>query len=350
MKVVLQLVHIMGRENRMMQLDLIDYQLSHPMEKSEHHSDEQIVDMFLASFEGSKYTLRNYQKAINQFRSFLGTKSLREATWKEVEVYKLGLVQGYFSKSKQPQAPATVASLIAPLRSLYKWGSDPNIALFDRNPTTSVRTPKISINSKNHYLTKNEVTALLSQLYKQNPRDYLIGLTLIMLGLRVSELTSIRWEDFHSDPAETSMWLTIVDGKGGKQREVKVPSTLWTMLQAYHYSPLHSRRRTAAGRLFPLTVRQVERIIQEGREQCNFTKKVTPHWLRHTNATLALLHGASLQQVQENLGHSQINTTQRYLHTVEQIQKAAPDFVEECLKEVIQQENLAAAMKMRQQQ
>ncbi|GAA0134405.1 tyrosine-type recombinase/integrase [Paenibacillus sp. YSY-4.3] len=332
----------------MMQLEWIEHQLSHPVEKSEHHSDEQIVGMFLTSFEGSKYTLRNYEKAINQFRRFLGTKSLQEATWKEVEVYKLGLVQGYYSKNKKPHAPATVASLIAPLRSLYKWGSDPNIALFDRNPTTSVRTPKITVNSKNHYLTRNEVIQLLGQLNKQSPRDYLIGLTLIMLGLRVSELTSIRWEDFHTDPSETSMWLTVVDGKGGKQREVKVPATLWKMLHAYHDSPLHLKRRTSAGRLFPLTARQVERIIQEAREQCQISKKVTPHWLRHTNATLALLHGASLQQVQETLGHSQINTTQRYLHTVEQMQKAAPDFVEECLKEVILQGELSAAVQIRQ--
>uniref|UniRef100_UPI00384A7E78 tyrosine-type recombinase/integrase n=1 Tax=Effusibacillus dendaii TaxID=2743772 RepID=UPI00384A7E78 len=88
-------------------------------------------------------------------------------------------------------------------------------------------------------------------------------------------------------------------------------------------------------RIFPLTVRQVERIIQKAREQSNIQKKVSPHWLRHTNATLALLHGASLQQVQETLGHAQITTTQRYLHTVEQMKKAAPDFVEDYLKDIL---------------
>jgi integrase/recombinase XerD len=55
-------------------------------------------------------------------------------------------------------------------------------------------------------------------------------------------------------------------------------------------------------------------MIQKAREQWGVDKKVTPHWLRHTNAALAL---------------------QRYLHTVQQIKKAAPDYVEDSLKDHI---------------
>jgi site-specific recombinase XerD len=75
--------------------------------------------------------------------------------------------------------------------------------------------------------------------------------------------------------------------------------------------------------------------MQKTRDQSGLTKEPTPHWLRHTNATLALLHGASLQQVQNNLGHAHMNTTQRYLHTIEQLNKAAPDYVEECFTDML---------------
>ncbi|MFX0560993.1 tyrosine-type recombinase/integrase [Tepidibacillus infernus] len=304
------------------------------IDRIQEYSDEQIISMFLTTTcHRSQYTRRNYSRAIDQFRQFITFKPLRQVTWREIEMYKIALEQGFLSKSCKPLAPAAVASLIAPLRSLYKWGSDSNIGVFSHNPTTSVHTPKVPINSKNHYLTKREVTYLLHQLKKQGERDYLIGISLILLGLRVSELVSIQWGHFHSDPTETSMWLTVLEGKGGKQREVKVPQTLWNML-SLHFQ-LQGKSQDPDQRIFPLTVRQVERIIQKAREQSNIQKKVSPHWLRHTNATLALLHGASLQQVQETLGHAQITTTQRYLHTVEQMKKAAPDFVEDYLKDIL---------------
>ncbi|MFC4767218.1 tyrosine-type recombinase/integrase [Effusibacillus consociatus] len=299
------------------------------------YSDEQIISIFLATRYHSQYTRRNYSRAIYLFRQFIAFKPLREVTWQEVELYKIALEKGFCNKIEKPLAPATINSLIAPLRSLYKWGSTPNIGVFSQNPTTCVHTPKIQINSKNHYLTQREVILFLNQLKKQGYRDYLIGATLVLLGLRVSELVSIRWNHFHSDPLETSIWLTVINGKGGKQREVKVPRALWNL---YNELLFHSKQQETChdlnDRLFPLTVRQVERIIQKAREQSNIKKKVSPHWLRHTSATLALIHGASLQQVQETLGHAQINTTQRYLHTVEQMKKAAPDFIEDCLKEV----------------
>lgn len=308
-------------------------QVSNYEQQQESYTDDQIIDMFLATCSRSRYTIRNYKQAIEQFRQFISRKSLSHVTWQEIEVYKIGLMRGYYSHTKKPLASATVASFIAPLRSLYKWGSDPNIGLFKLNPTSCVRMPTIPVNSKNHFLTKREVGRLLEQLKKQSDRDYLIGLTFILMGLRLSELSSVEWGHFTKDVMEASIWLTVMDGKGGKQRTIKVPHQLWELLLQYLKS--NEPDKNGEQKLFPLSGRQIERIIRQASSQCDLGKSFTPHWLRHTNATLALLYGASLQQVQENLGHSHINTTQRYLHTVEQLKKAAPDFVQEGLIEFL---------------
>lgn len=297
-----------------------------------HFSDDQIIAMYLSAHDRSPYTYRNYKNAIGQFRLFIGMKRLRDVTWRDVEAFKLGLYRGVCGGSGKPKSSATIAGYIAPLRSLYKWGSDANIGLFPGNPTSCIRSPKVDVTSKNHYLTKDELTELLAQLKKISFRDYLLGLTLVMLGLRVSEVVQIKTGDFHKDPAGISTWLTVVKGKGGKSREVKVPPVLGQLLQKY----MDKEGKTMLdARVFPLTGRQVERIIQRARENARLKKKVTPHWLRHTNATMALLFGASIQQVQDHLGHAQINTTQRYLHTVDLLKKAASDFVEDGIIDII---------------
>lgn len=299
------------------------------------NSDEQIVQMFLATCCRNVNTRRNYERAIIAFRKFISNAALKDVTWREIEAYKIFLIQGGNSYPKL-FAPASIAAFIAPLKSFYKWGSDQHIAFFNKNPTASVRIPTITITSRRNFLTKREVGDLLRELHKQSLRNYLIGLTLVMLGLRVSELTAMKWGDFHTDPLETSIWLTIANAKGGKRREIKVPAILWELYSQLSNSLAENGDPDRELLMFPLSSRQVERIIKNAGEFSFIEKKLTPHWLRHTNATLALLQGASLQQVQENLGHSHINTTQRYLHTVQQIQKAAPDFVEDSLRAFIE--------------
>ncbi|MGG6313751.1 tyrosine-type recombinase/integrase [Paenibacillus macerans] len=300
---------------------------------AQDYHDEQIIQMFLTASSKAPNTRKNYYRALEQFRNFLSGMPFKDVTWREIEAYKVFLTQGLYRDSQKPLAPATIAAFIAPLKSFYKWGSARGIGIFDHNPTQNIRIPAIAVTSRKHYLTRNEVGKLLETLREQSLRNYLIGLSLVLLGLRVSELSGIKWKDFNADLLETSIWLTVSHAKRGKTREVKIPPQLWKMVQEHARKLSESAEPDLELLLFPITPRQIERIIKQAGKESGIPKEPTPHWLRHTNATLALLQGASLQQVQETLGHSHINTTQRYLHTVEQMKKAAPDFVQDCLIE-----------------
>ncbi|WP_168120626.1 tyrosine-type recombinase/integrase [Paenibacillus sp. HB172176] len=297
--------------------------------------DNQMIQSFLAGYHRPN-TIRNYERALRCFRAFIGTKRLRDVTWHDLERYKTALLRG--TKTNKPLTASALASLISPLRSFYKWGSNVNIGLFDHNPSSCIKLPKVQVTSENHFLTQRELMELLAYLHDRNLREWMMVLYMVILGLRVSELVGMKWSDFHTDITESSAWLTIVDGKGGKNRQVKMPDSLWKLHNDVRIrrSMKHSKEKANdENRIFPITSRQVERIVNRACKSCGITKKVTPHWLRHTNATLALLNGASLQQVQHTLGHVQINTTQRYMHTVELMKKSAPDFVADSMQNMM---------------
>ena len=57
------------------------------------------------------------------------------------------------------------------------------------------------------------------------------------------------------------------------------------------------------------------------------------HWLRHSNATLALAGGAPLLRVQQDLGHGSLAITQHYLHLAAGLKEGFADFIGLSLEE-----------------
>ena len=65
--------------------------------------------------------------------------------------------------------------------------------------------------------------------------------------------------------------------------------------------------------------------IKRTKEEAGIGRKLHPHMLRHTFATTLLEHGAPIRQVQEMLGHSQVETTMIYTHVSTRLKQEAYD-------------------------
>ena len=58
------------------------------------------------------------------------------------------------------------------------------------------------------------------------------------------------------------------------------------------------------------------------------------HALRHTSATLSLISGVDIKTVGERLGHSQLKTTNRYVHALEEADERAADVLGDLIQEM----------------
>lgn len=70
-----------------------------------------------------------------------------------------------------------------------------------------------------------------------------------------------------------------------------------------------------------LTPRSIQRLFKKLREKYHFKKKITPHKLRHTFATILVTKGFDAIVIKDLMGHSNIATTLKYAHVVKKAVK-----------------------------
>ncbi len=182
-------------------------------------------------------------------------------------------------------------------------------------PTEYIEAPKAG-RTLPDTLSVEEIDALLDTFditTAKGCRDSAIIEVLYSCGLRVSELTSLRLEDLFFGEG----YIRVV-GKGDKQRIVPVSSAARDKMQLYmeFRHPKHRSDTTLFlnNRGTPLTRVMVFTIIRQAAKQAGIDKQISPHTLRHSFATHLLEGGANIRQVQELLGHENIETTEIYTH------------------------------------
>lgn len=78
-----------------------------------------------------------------------------------------------------------------------------------------------------------------------------------------------------------------------------------------------------------LTTRTLRKIAKDAFRSIGIEKKkLSAHSLRHFFATQSLRAGAPLLQVKEAMRHASIETTQKYLHNIERIEKGAERYID----------------------
>jgi integrase/recombinase XerD len=256
-------------------------------------SDDEILTMWSA--QKSSATQKTYFYVISQFRSVL-EKELRQVTFEDLL---------HWMDSLAGQSQNTKRNKIAVIKSLFGFAH--KIGYLPVNPAQLLKQPKENDCRVERILTKSQVKAITADCPAY--RDEMIIKALYVLGLRVTELVEMQWDNFTQ--TDEGMKLKVM-GKGGKVRFLIVPANLYRDLvelrtdSAYVFS---SRKGNNGGKLSRV---QVYRVVKEMGDRQYI--KVSPHYLRHSHATHSLSNGCDLNLLSTSLGHGNIAITSRYLH------------------------------------
>jgi integrase/recombinase XerD len=162
-------------------------------------------------------------------------------------------------------------------------------------------------------LDKSEVERLIRHAYQSHNKYGLMIKTLFLSGARVDEFVHIRVEHLHLDGDPSQIYLSHC--KKESNRYVPVLPALAQELRTH----LNGRR---SGYLFETnrnnrySVRTVQSVVKAEAREAGIEKRVYPHLLRHSIATILLDSGeVPIDQVQKFLGHLQLSTTQIYAET-----------------------------------
>jgi site-specific recombinase XerD len=261
----------------------------------------------------SEHTVQSYGQVARSFVSFAEPLGLTDP-----DAVRPRHVEGFLlSLRRQGRVATTVNHRRAALVTWWRF-----LVIYDAASTNPAK-PVYGIKEPKRlpkFLTPKEQDRVLNTLGEarspRGRRDFAMVATMILCGLRVSEVVHLRTDEID---LETGL-LRVTLGKGRKDRIVPVIPWLRKVLAAYldDVLPLLARPGSGewaflsrAGRQFGTRVlyEVIRRVVSP-----IVGRPVHPHVLRHSFATRALMGGGNVVALQMAMGHASPSTTMIYTH------------------------------------
>ena len=281
--------------------------------------DDALIDRFLDSLWSERglsgNTLRAYGADLRRFATWLERRD------RTLTTVGRGDLQAYCADCVAAGLRLrTVRRLLSTLRRFYRH--QVRSGQMAEDPSARLESPRVGRPLPDS-LSEAEVEALLAAPDTDQPRglrDRAMLELLYACGLRVSELTALRFDQIH-----TAHGVIRLTGKGGRERIVPIGEDARDWVEHYvatarpallgrHGSSdavfITSRGSAMTRQAFWYIVRRYARLV-------DIRRPLSPHTLRHAFATHLLNHGADLRAVQMLLGHSDLSTTQIYTHVAQ---------------------------------
>jgi integrase len=282
-------------------------------------SQRELRAMVLASVT-SPHSRRNYAKALDLLFAFAAGRPLSRALLME------------YRAAMEALAPSTVNVRLAAIRKLVTEArKNGMLSAEEAANLTDVPNVRQKGTRLGNWLTREQARDLLAVPNRstlKGKRDYAILALLVGCALRRRELASLSIEDLQM--RENRWVLADLRGKGGRIRTVAVPVWVknginaWQAAAKIEQGPL-LRAITKGGKVKKsLSDWAIWAVVTATAKEIGI-ERFGAHDLRRTCAKLCRKAGGDLEQIKFLLGHSSIQTTERYLGSEQEIAVAVND-------------------------
>jgi integrase len=269
----------------------------------------------------SPHSKRNYGKALDDLFQFCASQPLSRSLLME---WRAGMVS--LAPSTINVRLSAVRKLVGEARRNNMIGSEEAASLTDI-PNISQKGTRLG-----NWLTREQAKELLAvpdRSTLKGKRDYVILALLVGCALRRNELAEL---DVESIQQREGRWvLADLEGKGRRIRTVAIPIWVKQGIDAWMTAAgiddgrlLRSVSKSGKINRDTLSDWAVWSVVEQSSKQIGI-ERFGAHDLRRTCAKLCRKNGGDLEQIKFLLGHSSIQTTERYLGSEQDIAVAVND-------------------------
>jgi integrase/recombinase XerD len=268
----------------------------------------------------SPVTVRNHRYILRPLRAYLeemGLSEVQKVTAEALRDYQSSLVERVNYRG-EPISVFSQNHLLKAAKCFFRFLCEENYLLSD--PAKGLRYAKVPRMLPRSILTIQEMRKLLEAPDTRTAlgyRDRTILELMYSTGLRKSEVNHLKVMDVDA----VDGFVRVNEGKGHKDRVVPLGKIACRWVENYVKAVrpmlLGVRGQTHAylfvtSRGYPFSVSAVWGLVKRHARKAGLEKRVVPHTLRHTCATLMMKNRANVRHIQELLGHNSLESTQIY--------------------------------------
>ncbi len=252
------------------------------------------------SRDGLKYVIRRYRD-----KTALGLSP------SDIEALKADMVEaGYRSR--------TINIMIVSVKRMYNWGVRQN--LVENNQLSGVEKVSSHVNAPDHVESLSMPPAMAKKCIELCRESQPLGdicEALLWTGMRVGEITNVRWGDIDfSEPATLTLHKHKTSDRTGRPRKIPLCSRVVELIEQQRTGDITPETHVFRGiNGQPFTPSTLQNRLRRLREKHPELRSFHFHRMRHTCATLLAKEKVPERVAQAILGHSSKLMTRYYTTT-----------------------------------